>query len=216
MRAWPGGGAAGRGGSQAPMKESANARARQNGSGMALAWHSRRVGRNRLRFAATGDSLNGMADDAAQSPIQVRPMVPGDVPRCAAIVGATPLWSERYGVTEQRAMRLFETAFERKEGLLVAETEHVLGFAWFLLRGGFGRSGYLRLIGVYPARRGAGAGALLLAAVEAAVGDDLVVLVADFNAGAQRFYERHGYREVGRLPGYVLPEVEEIIYWRRK
>lgn len=168
-----------------------------------------------MQFAAAGDSLIVMAD-AAEIPVRVRPMVPGDVPGCAAIVGATPLWSERYGVTAPRAVRLFEAAFERKEGLLVAETEGIVGFAWFLLHGGFGRSGYLRLIGVDPARRGAGAGALLLAAVEAAVGDDLMVLASDFNAGGRRFYERHGYREVGRLPGYVLPGVDEIIYWRRK
>lgn len=143
-------------------------------------------------------------------------MAAGDVPACAAIVGATPLWRERYGISGERAVRLFETAFERKEGLFVAETDRVVGFAWFLLRGGFGRSGYLRLIGVAPSVRSEGVGALLLSAVEAAVGDDLMVLASDFNAGARRFYERHGYVAVGRLPGYVLPEVDEIVYWRRK
>lgn len=143
-------------------------------------------------------------------------MVAADVEACAAIVGATPLWSERYGITAPRATRLFETALERKEGLLVAENAHVAGFAWFMLRGGFGRSGYLRLIGVEPGRRSAGVGALLLAAVEAAVGDDLMILASDFNVSARRFYERHGYAAVGRLPGYVLPGVDEILYWRRK
>lgn len=157
-----------------------------------------------------------MADATPELPVHVRPMVPGDVPGCAAIVGATPLWSERYGVSAQRAVRLFDTAFERKEGLLVAETDRIVGFAWFLLRGGFGRSGYLRLIGVDPSYRGEGVGALLLSAVEAAVGDDLMVLASDFNEGARRFYERHGYAAVGRLPGYVLAGVDEIVYWRRK
>jgi ribosomal protein S18 acetylase RimI-like enzyme len=41
------------------------------------------------------------------------------------------------------------------------------------------------------------------------------LLVSDFNEGAQRFYEREGYVRVGALPGLVLPDVAEVLYWRR-
>ncbi len=39
--------------------------------------------------------------------------------------------------------------------------------------------------------------------------------MSDFNAGAQRFYERHGYVRAGALDGLVLPGVAELLYWKR-
>ena len=149
--------------------------------------------------------------------IIVRPMEPQDMGDCAIIVGETPLWKEHYGLTSARAETLFSGAMDRKEGLLIAEEAgRVIGFAWFMLRGAFARSGYLRLIGVRAERRNSSAGAALLQAVESAAGDDLFILVSDFNTDARRFYKRHGYEEVGQLPGYILPGVAELILWRRK
>lgn len=153
----------------------------------------------------------------SKSGVIVRPMTRDDIAPCAAIVGETPLWREHYGISTGRAEVLFENAFDRKEGLFVAvEGETVIGFAWFIARSVFGRSGYLKLIGVRADKRNGQAGAELLRAVEGAAGDDLFILVSDFNADALRFYLRHGYAEVGRLPGYVLPGVAEIVLWRRK
>jgi ribosomal protein S18 acetylase RimI-like enzyme len=61
------------------------------------------------------------------------------------------------------------------------------------------------------ARRGLGAE--LLAEVEArAESRDLLLLVSDFNEGAQRFYRRMGYQQIGAIPGYVLPDVSELIF----
>ena len=41
------------------------------------------------------------------------------------------------------------------------------------------------------------------------------LLVSDFNDGAQRFYARHGYVQVGRLPALVASNVDELLFWRR-
>ncbi len=63
-----------------------------------------------------------------------------------------------------------------------------------------------------------GAGTRLLRAFEAEVAREsrhAFLLVSDFNQGAQRFYQRHGYARVGALPGLVLPDVAELIYWKR-
>jgi ribosomal protein S18 acetylase RimI-like enzyme len=149
--------------------------------------------------------------------VTIRIMKTADIAACAAIVGETPLWRERYGISTGRAETLFESAMERNDGLLVADANgEVIGFAWFLARGAFGRSGYLRLIGVRSDHRNSRAGGALLNAVESAVGDDLFVLVSDFNTDARRFYERHGYNVIGMLPGYLLPDVTEVLLWRRK
>jgi ribosomal protein S18 acetylase RimI-like enzyme len=74
------------------------------------------------------------------------------------------------------------------------------------------------MIAVAPDRRSGGLGARLLAAFETIAvqeGGDAFLLVSDFNTDAQRFYGRHGYVEVGRVPGYVLPGVAELLMWKR-
>jgi GNAT superfamily N-acetyltransferase len=59
----------------------------------------------------------------------------------------------------------------------------------------------LRLIAVAADAQGQGIGAALL--------------VSDFNIAAQRVYQRRGYQQVGTLPGLVLPDVDELCFWKR-
>lgn len=152
--------------------------------------------------------------------IHVRSMTPDDIPTVAAWMVETPLW-QRYHLTIERARQNFEKAFERNEVLLVADigTDNIgCGFAWCLPQGGFGRSMYLRLIGVRQDRARAGIGAALLKGAEEAalkVGHELFLLVSDFNLDAQRFYQRQGYTQIGAIPGYVLPDVTELLYWKQ-
>jgi ribosomal protein S18 acetylase RimI-like enzyme len=87
-----------------------------------------------------------------------------------------------------------------------------------VLNGAFSRSPYLRLIGVHPDHSGAGVGSALIAQAEAEVrptNHELFLLVSDFNTDAQRFYQRNGYEQVGAIPGYVVPDVTELIFWKR-
>jgi len=44
---------------------------------------------------------------------------------------------------------------------------------------------------------------------------DLLLLVSDFNAPGQHFYQLHGYQEVGALTDYVCPGITELIYRKR-
>ncbi len=152
--------------------------------------------------------------------IRVRPMTSDDIPNVAAWMVQTPLW-QRYQLTVERATQNFEKAFERSEVLLVADAgaDNIgCGFAWCVPQGGFGRSMYLRLIGVRQERARAGVGAALLRGAEGAalkVGHELFLLVSDFNVDAQRFYQRQGYQQIGAIPGYVLPDVTELLYWKQ-
>ncbi len=150
--------------------------------------------------------------------MSVRPLVEGDVAALAADLARLPLL-RRYGRSEERIAADLTQALSRGEGLLVNVAESaVRGLCWYLPAGGFGLGGYLKLLAVSPEAIGVGIGASLLGALEAEVArasKNVFLLVSDFNAGAQRFYERHGYARVGALPGLVLADVTELIYWKR-
>ncbi len=150
--------------------------------------------------------------------MSVRRLEPRDVPALAAELARLDLMV-RYRRDAARIAADLEAALARGDGLLVEEADGApRGLAWFLPAGTFALGGYLRLIAVVPSALGSGAGAALLAAFEAEVAKasrHAFLLVSDFNAAAQRFYERHGYARVGAIPGLVLPDVAEVVYWKR-
>ncbi len=148
------------------------------------------------------------------SPV-IRPMTLSDIPGIASWVAGTPLW-QRYDVTELSMSDRLRRGLERGAALYVAERAGtVLGFLWLIERGAFDRSDYVQLIGVRPEERSRGIGRALMEFAEGkslAEGRDLFLLVSDFNTRAQQFYERLGYRQVGKLENYVIPGVNELLY----
>ena len=147
----------------------------------------------------------------ADTPI-LRPLELRDVPACARFIAEAPLW-KRYGYGADRCAADLAKALEAKNDVLICleVAAQPVGLAWVLPRGTFGRSPYLKLIAVAANERGNGLGARLLTAAEEVGAGDLTLLVSDFNSEAQRFYQEHGYREVGALPDFVLPGVTERI-----
>ena len=150
--------------------------------------------------------------------MRVRPLELAEIPALARALAEVPLMV-RYRRDAGALQRSLAAAHGRGEGLLVADDGGaLLGLAWFLREGTLAMGGDLRLIAMLPGAEGKGTGAALLAAFEretAARSAHAFLFVSDFNAGAQRFYERHGYTRVGALPGLVLPDVGEILYWKR-
>jgi ribosomal protein S18 acetylase RimI-like enzyme len=149
----------------------------------------------------------------------IRPMQAADIDPIVAWMLQIPLW-QRYGFAAERGARLFNRAFAQGDLLRVADLADVpaCGFCRVVLKGAFARSPYLQLIGVHPDHAGLGIGAALLTAAEEAVRPnhrELFLLASDFNTGAQRFYQRQGYQHIGTIPGYVLPDIDELIFWKR-
>jgi len=147
----------------------------------------------------------------------IRPLAAADVPALSAALAALPLL-QRYGRTAEAIARDLGSAPSRQESVLVLDDGAARGLVWFTTAGALGSGGYLRLLAVAPPTQRRGAGARLLAAFEAAVAAasrDVYLLVSDFNVDAQRFYARHGYAQVGLLPRKVLPDVDELLYWKR-
>ncbi len=149
--------------------------------------------------------------------MNVRPLAAAEIPALARALADVPLMI-RYARTPQGLEAALAAAHARGERLLVADDGAIRGLAWFLTHGTLALGGYLRLIAMLPGAEGKGAGAALLGAFEAETAKEsrhAFLLVSDFNAGAQRFYERHGYVRAGALRGLVLPDVEELLYWKK-
>ncbi len=152
--------------------------------------------------------------------LALRPMTLEDIPLVVDWMVSIPLW-QRYQVSKNSAHARFEQGLQQGDMLLVADgaaENQAVGFSWCLQDGAFGLSAYLRLIGVRPDHTAHGIGAALLRHTERLAleyAKDMFLLVSDFNVDAQRFYQRHGYAQVGAIPGYVLPDVTELIFRKR-
>jgi ribosomal protein S18 acetylase RimI-like enzyme len=151
--------------------------------------------------------------------MMVRPLAPPDLATLCPSLVELPLL-RRYRHTAASLSEDLRTGVDRGESVMVAVDEDgtATGLAWFLTHATFGLAGYLRLIAVAGRAHRRGVGSILLGAFEDAVRArtrHASLLVSDFNIAAQRFYRRHGYDQVGVLPGLVLPDVDERIFWKR-
>jgi ribosomal-protein-alanine N-acetyltransferase len=119
-----------------------------------------------------------------------------------------------YGDTDWK--RLFHDqgipAGQGREGYVAEMSGQIAGIA--LLRQRFLLGAYLELLAIAPDVRGRGVGSILLGHVEALVfgqAKNLFVCVSDFNAGARRFYARHGYQEIGPIPDLLITGSSELL-----
>ena len=136
----------------------------------------------------------------------------------ARIVVSNPLWTDRYRYPAERAAADLAEGIGRGDLILGAATAvGLLGFAWVLPRGAFGRFPYLRLLAVDAKAQGSGAGKALLDAAEEAVkpARQLLLMVSEFNTGAQRFYRRQGYAQVGNCPDFLVDGIAEQLWIKR-
>lgn len=145
----------------------------------------------------------------------VRAMESRDVAECGALVGRSPFF-KGFGYSAEAAdAELARAVGTPGQDLRVAERDgRLVGFAWYVQRGAFARSGYLRLIVVDEARKGRGTGAALMGALESTylALTDMFLLVTDSNLDAQGFYRRLGYRQVCELADYVRTGSSELIF----
>ncbi len=157
--------------------------------------------------------------------LRIRPLHAIDIDPCARLIAADPLW-KRYHITLARARRLLREVLatahrgggrmgEAGEFAVAHSGGQVVGFIWFRLDGTFHHSGYVRWIGVAPHVRGQGVGAGLMAYAERKIfarGPNVFLMVSAFNAGAQAFYKRLGYTEIGAVPNYAIWGITERLF----
>ena len=140
------------------------------------------------------------------------------VPALVELMTSSPLL-RRYAVTRVGARRGLLEALRNDDILLAAtDGDDVIGMAWFVTSRALDRSGYLRLLLVAEGHRSRGIGEELLREGERRAASrrcrHVVLLVTADNRRARAFYERHGYRRVGLLPGFARRGITEALYER--
>lgn len=147
----------------------------------------------------------------------IRPAKPADLARLASRLATLDLFTA-YDLAAGDLERRWHRALDNGQPMLVAVAAGApIGICWYVRHGAFEIGAYLRLLAVATEFQGTGLGARLLTAYEEACAPTRggwFLLTSDFNTGAQKFYARHGYSEVGRLPGFATPGVTELIYWK--
>lgn len=152
--------------------------------------------------------------------LAIRPLQPEDSNAAGRIVASNELWNGRYQYPAERAQHDVADALLRGDTVLGAfggTPRELLGFAWVIPRGAFGRHPYLRLLAVSADVQDGGVGAQLLAEAEARSrpSRQMLLMVSDFNVRAQKFYARCGYAQVGTCPDFVIDGVAEQIWMKR-
>jgi [ribosomal protein S18]-alanine N-acetyltransferase len=146
----------------------------------------------------------------------IRPLRSIDIRACAAIVAQSEPWIRLgEGIDFERMLR-----YEQRKYAAYVYTagSKVAGFIIFSPYPVFARGGYLRSIAVDPTKRKQGIGGKLLAMAErktALLAPNFYLCVSSFNRKAQTFYKKLGYKRVGSIPGLILPNASEHIYWKQ-
>ncbi len=149
---------------------------------------------------------------------QIVSMQVSDIEEIAEFLSQNSLFQE-YGFTFVKALTSLKSALENSQNdlILYGSKGNRAGFAWFVKKGGFGRSGYLRLIAVEPGQQGSGIGQKFMSYFEEKylAPNGIFLFVTSTNHSARKFYERLGYINLCEMPDYVKKGFTEILYYKK-
>ena len=141
----------------------------------------------------------------------IRPYQAGDFAVVVRLLTELEPW-KRLGYTASDWTGLLAMPLQGREAFVLEADGHVVGIG--VLRLKFLVGDYLELLAVAASAQGQGNGGQLLSHIEGVAfqrAKNLFVCVSDFNQQGRKFYERHGYREVGPIPDLLIQGSGEIL-----
>ena len=155
----------------------------------------------------------GVQRGAGRAPltVRIRPLAPADVDAVARLEAeafSTP-WSAQ----------TFRSLAERSGPVLLVAESPELPVTGYAVLWSFGDQAELANIAVAPGCRGRGVGSALLDAVLAAARErgarEVFLEVRESNQTARAMYERRGFQQIGRRPGYYQRPREDAWVMRK-
>ena len=143
---------------------------------------------------------------------KIVPMRRSHIQACNAITASSEPWK----TLDERVDFLKYLTLKQAYVCTIGNTP--AGFILFTPQPVFARGGYVRAIGVDPAKRRQGIGGRLLAFAEARIAlksPNVYLCVSSFNRQGQAFYKGLGYTRIGKIPGLILPGASEYIFWKK-
>jgi ribosomal protein S18 acetylase RimI-like enzyme len=138
----------------------------------------------------------------------------GEARECATLMATSEPWVN-FGRDFEKSYALVrdpsrEVYVASSAGIPVSP---LLGFVMLVMQGAF--VGYIQSLAVHERCRGQGVGSALMEFAERRILQDqpnVFICASSFNPGAQRLYERLGYRRVGELTDFIVAGHSEILY----
>jgi ribosomal protein S18 acetylase RimI-like enzyme len=125
----------------------------------------------------------------------------------------------QYESTREGMEKLFQECLSdsTQKFIVICEGNLIQGFALYDNKGGFSRSGYLRLIVIRENMRNKKLGESLIKFLENDCKNSkgFFLLVTSTNLKAQNFYFKLGYQKIGEIPNYVKLGITENIYFKK-
>ena len=128
---------------------------------------------------------------------------------CAQLMANSEPWITLRRTYDDSIVMLTDPVREVYVGVVDSE---VVGFIILRMDGAF--VGYIQTVAVAPQRRGQGVGSQLIDYAEERIfreSPNVFVNASSFNPGAQRLYERLGYKVVGEFKDYIVPGHSEVL-----
>jgi ribosomal protein S18 acetylase RimI-like enzyme len=127
---------------------------------------------------------------------------------------------KRYFSRKGSARKALEDGFSKEEIYIAIDVNQKFkGFIWYILDGIFHSFPYLHIIAVKQESRNNGIGKKLLNFFEDSCIKDyskVFLVVADFNPGAKRLYEKIGYVQVGTIPSLYREGITEHLMMKSR
>ncbi len=147
-----------------------------------------------------------------RTPIVLAPMRPEDAPALGAAFSVIDPWV-RYPLTHDALAKFLGTIEPSAPRYLIREGGDAAGTLTVRLNWLGGP--YLQFLAVVPTHQKNGIGALALSWFEGAARKEkarnLWVAASDFNAGAIRLYERHGFQRVAVIDSLIADGLDEVL-----
>lgn len=122
--------------------------------------------------------------------------------------------------TPERATSFISDGISKGEIYVALGTDSICcGYIWFTLDGTFYSFPYVRNLMVKSEFRGQGVGKVLLDYFEQVSflkSGKVFLLVSEHNSRAKKFYERHGYQEVGFIPDLIREGLSEYLMMKSR